>query len=613
MSLLRLVGPTLVLVLSAAAVHAEPPAFRLPPGDHGVGYRIIDSLDPGRSFGDDEDPRSPVRPRTVTIHLWYPAADSGARPVAYADYLLRAHAGGATEPETVLEAYRASPLRRGANRARLDAFLDRPMRARLDAEPGDGPFPLVVYAPSINADPYENAVLFEHLASLGFVVASAPSLGHAEPEVGRDRRGAEAQRDDLRLILDRAWLEPYIDRERIGVVGFSWGGMTGLLLALDHKGVDAVVCLDGAATIPGYRPVAESFVGWDPRNLRAPLLEIVLADEPRTTDFHESAVYADRILWRIPDLLHRDFSADSVVKYRLAADDSSGGRVADAWSDVAARVTRFLSDHLREDGADTLARQVARSSPASGAWTWRKALPPPPSPSRIAAMVESRGAVETAAFVRRLREKDPGLVPVEETRLLDFAYQWGPERSEDLAVLLELNLELFPGSAATYYWMAQVALANGDLETAASRLEQALAAQPDHDRAQRLLARLTGEPPPPPAQTAIREAVESLYVHGLRVRDFTAIREICTPETVLMGRHPDGSLNVTTLDRWSARFDPEDPPFATLDHEIERIDVQGDAAQVRIRFLIDGERVVTDFLQMLRLEDRWRIVNITDD
>ncbi len=74
----------------------------------------------------------------------------------------------------------------------------------------------------------------------------------------------------------------------------------------------------------------------------------------------------------------------------------------------------------------------------------------------------------------------------------------------------------------------------------------------------------------------------------------------------------DGALHLTTLQEWSKRFDPANPPFNKLDYEMVKIDREGTAAQVRIAFTVDSSRQVTDFLHMLKLDGQWRIVNIID-
>ena len=113
-------------------------------------------------------------------------------------------------------------------------------------------------------------------------------------------------------------------------------------------------------------------------------------------------------------------------------------------------------------------------------------------------------------------------------------------------------------------------------------------------------------------ETLIKKAVEDLYIKGLQTRDFGLIEAVCIPEARLMSAGRDDELHLTTLQEWSKRFDPNNPPFNKLDYSIVKIDREGTAAQVRIAFTMDSSRHVTDFLHMLKLGGKWRIVNIID-
>jgi hypothetical protein len=110
----------------------------------------------------------------------------------------------------------------------------------------------------------------------------------------------------------------------------------------------------------------------------------------------------------------------------------------------------------------------------------------------------------------------------------------------------------------------------------------------------------------------IQKAVEDLYIKGLQIRDFNLIQSICIPEALLMSADRNGKFHSTSLERWSKRFDPKNPPFKQLEYCIVKIDREGTAAQVKIVFIVDNSRQVTDYLHMLKLEGKWRIVNIID-
>jgi hypothetical protein len=113
-------------------------------------------------------------------------------------------------------------------------------------------------------------------------------------------------------------------------------------------------------------------------------------------------------------------------------------------------------------------------------------------------------------------------------------------------------------------------------------------------------------------ENEIRLAVENQYIKGLRERDFSLIRAVCIPEATLMGVNQDGKLNITSLESWSKRFDPENPPFEKLDFNILKIDREGTCAQVKVLFLVDLKNHITDFLHMLKVDGKWRIVHIVD-
>lgn len=121
-----------------------------------------------------------------------------------------------------------------------------------------------------------------------------------------------------------------------------------------------------------------------------------------------------------------------------------------------------------------------------------------------------------------------------------------------------------------------------------------------------------GEMNPVDEEMRIKQAVENYYIKGLLSRDFSLITTVCIPQTLLMSADNEGKLHTTTLERWSKRFDPQNPPFQKLDYCIIKIDREGSAAQVKISFLVDSKQHVTDFLHMLKIEGKWRIANIID-
>jgi len=473
----------LILLIIGSAVAAEAGEAILGPsafGPFSVGYRVQCLQDAARSFGDG-------RTRPVTLHLWYPVARPEGKPMEYKEYVWAARGGAQGREERrrdVLAAYKSVPVEMGADEIVLDNYLDRATQAHFDSPPGPGRFPLILYAPSLNADPFENAELFEMLASHGYVKAAASCLGWENANSERNSRGALAQWGDLGFLLNQLWRETFVDPDHIGLIGFSWGGMTGLQFALSRPGIEAVADLDGAQGMAAYRAVAESFPLWSPRRLRSPVFYILPEGEERDAGFFSQTLYADTYIWKMPAISHRDFSSDLIINRRRAAGDPKTAETERIYSEIAAKLKIFFDWHLKKipsSRADWMA-----SPKQEAGWSMRPALPAPPSPALFIEIIEKQGEDRAVALFRDLRRADPGLLLLDEPRLLEFGALWGPERSEDLFKLLTINLEMYPRSADTHFWLAQVYLARKDKSAALRSLEAALAIDPNHAKALRL-------------------------------------------------------------------------------------------------------------------------------
>jgi hypothetical protein len=72
-------------------------------------------------------------------------------------------------------------------------------------------------------------------------------------------------------------------------------------------------------------------------------------------------------------------------------------------------------------------------------------------------------------------------------------------------------------------------------------------------------------------ENMVKDAIKNFYIKGLETRNFDLIESICIDEAKLYGVRPDGSLGITSLEKWSKRFDPKNPPFKTLKSEITNL------------------------------------------
>jgi len=329
----------------------------LRPGPHAVGYTIEPVYDPRRSF-----PGTSGKGRPVQISLWYPASSvEGLSRITWKDYFLSA----ATEvdfstPEESrrtrhLEEVRGAAKKAGADTARFETLLGSETLAYPDPPVADGPHPLVVFVPGHSAPSFQNTVAFEYLASHGFVVASIPSTGASGREMTSDEAGVSAQVEDLAFVTSAVPDLLPIDRDRVGLVGYSWGGLTVTLAAMRGAKVSALVALDSTLMVKKGHTRARSFDGYDPSTLTMPVMLMIanaMAWKERDVSFFGELSGSDKWLLRFNDLKHGDF-ASVIIRFFVHTIPGGGGRDVhriDAGYAAACRyLLAFLAAHLKNE------------------------------------------------------------------------------------------------------------------------------------------------------------------------------------------------------------------------------------------------------------------------
>ena len=106
----------------------------------------------------------------------------------------------------------------------------------LNAEHVRQKFPLILYMSAYNGMSYENLRLFEKLAGHGYIVACITSVGRYPGNMSTNMADLMEQVYDGSFTLN--YLKPManIDSTKIGLMGYSWGGLAAFILALRNTG-----------------------------------------------------------------------------------------------------------------------------------------------------------------------------------------------------------------------------------------------------------------------------------------------------------------------------------------------------------------------------------------
>ena len=448
---------TLAALAGASSAQTASPLWGdLTPGPHAVGFRLLHTVDSTRHhegrFG-----------RPVQVAVWYPAQPVvQGQPLpygAYVDFALT-EAGASMPPmadrETHRDEWREALSERAGVHVDVDALFEMPTAAHQDARPAAGAFPLVLYGAGGRSEAFDNSVLAEYLASHGIAVVAVPSVGHDEHRTTIDPVGLEAEARDLEVALAiAARALPQIDPERLGVAGWSWGGLAAMLVQMRNPGIDAVLSLDGSIALHAEKAQASAF--FDPAAIRVPLALLTSrARLPQVTRFLDTVRYADVHLVEA-EVAHSDFSAYDFIARVIGegGDDETAHRRA--FYEFVCRYALALFQHTLSDGAPLSVTPETYGAPA-GLVRIDRRPPLPLPPTQEAFFDRARGGdVDGAIQVfRDVRQRDPGYQIFEPMELTTVAWElYRAGRSDDALALSHLRIEATPDYLA-YEWLANL-------------------------------------------------------------------------------------------------------------------------------------------------------------
>ncbi len=115
-------------------------------------------------------------------------------------------------------------------------------------------------------------------------------------------------------------------------------------------------------------------------------------------------------------------------------------------------------------------------------------------------------------------------------------------------------------------------------------------------------------------EAAIKAVILSAYRDGLcNVGDVELVKKGFHPEFRLLGIKDD-ALTILPIADWikiteSKKAAGKFPPAALVSMEFPLIDITGNAAMAKVKFMVGEKHVYTDYLSLLRFTAGWKIVN----
>jgi len=487
--------PGVLLIISIlplqSVVKAESFKGKAPlePGSYAVGFRTYELYDNNRTVLRKYDyfgtPVERKRIRPVQICVWYPAvpADDAPRMIIgeynfpypqdneFIDYL--------SEIQN-REIGRLQAILRGDQGLVLD-MMNFEVNAYSGIPPAGGKFKLIVFGPDFRKGILENSGLFEYLAGNGFVVAAVHSLGTFELNPGENSADLETLVRDMEFALAYMKNQPYVDSEKIGVLGYGAGAAAALLLQMRNSDIDAVACIQGTFDSENINEIMRRNPYFNINRTDVPLLHLYKESE---SSVGNTLLKEIRFSPRYVVSFAPEYDA-LITTYELIASlkqDSTGQLTPqniNGYKTSSKYVLNFYRAYLSEDGSSEkfLEADPVDNDIAAGALTvtFLPADEAPPTEVQFMSIINEKGVETAIQLYRKFKPSNPEHIFFQEANINVLGYQYlQTGRVQEALSLLELNTEAFPTSANTWDSYGEVCMAVGDYPKALENYKKAL-------------------------------------------------------------------------------------------------------------------------------------------
>ena len=454
-------------------------------GPYAVGFKVTYRLDRSRTWDPTPDSIAAGEPsRPIRVSVWYPARPArAARPMPYRGYLmLTAPNRHFSRLNAMIERADVTPMRdfifRGSD-SLFQKLLASPTAAFANAPAAAGRFPVIGYSAGYNNRSHDNSVLAEYLASYGFIVVTVPQLGTAATRLTLriNPVDLETQTRDLELAIGEVLAGPNAEPRKLGLMGYSMGGVVALLLAARNPNVDAIVGLDPSIRAPRFVELVTRAPQFEPRNIRAPLLSLQSGNASEASAQDTTVVhalrFADRYVALVGNAAHGDFS-DFAAYADLFGLDVQGRTAVEARQSHAAvskAVLAFFQSVLRGDSASF--STALRAAPLLR-MQFRPRLAAP-SERDFANMVIRHGYERARVELQASQAGNPGIDLIDQPTLNRLGYGLLEQGNAPAAVgVFRLNVDAHPRSADAFDSLVDGLLGARDTTGAIAACQQLL-------------------------------------------------------------------------------------------------------------------------------------------
>jgi len=222
-----------------------------PDSQYIVGYKSIRVIDSGRVYKPYTGVKNKFYYRPIEMDIWYPAVHPELNSeIQYGEFLnLLEQRSNRFQDDTVFKSLTAELVQYLCINLKItdtSGLIHLKTASYLHAGAVQQRFPLIVYMSAYNGMSYENLNLFEWLAGHGYVVVCIESVGRYPGNMSTNPADIMEQVNDASFVISYLRTASNIDTSKIGVIGYSWGGLASLILGMNNNQPKAILSLDGS-------------------------------------------------------------------------------------------------------------------------------------------------------------------------------------------------------------------------------------------------------------------------------------------------------------------------------------------------------------------------------
>ncbi|MFN8346687.1 MAG: tetratricopeptide repeat protein [Spirosomataceae bacterium] len=482
----------------------------LPPGPYKVGFQVFNRYDRGRSVQPKADFEGNLNPGEkalpIQISVWSPSEVAAQTPpMLFEEYQHLTQQKNTFQPLTDEDRKRAAEgiqfiAKFGAgidlSEAELQTIRHTPTAAHRDAKPAAGKFPVIISG--LDGGPSSANILYEYLASQGYVVFSTPTIGRSGTlQVTHPQIALNERIGNLEFLLNFSHTFANADPTRLGVLGINFDGMAALLFEMKNRQADAVVSLDGWEGKSGSSNTLKQSVYFDVNKMRVPYLT-VLQDEkdPRLSlqlsrEIFDEFLYADRYYYVLKEMNH------SYLIGNLGVLPSLPPEKRQAYQFLYTTLFHFFEASLKKSPSDLdflkkSARENGFSADLAKTELKKAAFPPVPTTEEVEKLIMAGNIEKVAAIFQEAKRFNPKVLLFDEQTMNLYAFRFTQQKQPDKVLAVRrLPAEAFPQSVYALENLGNAYQAMEQKQKALECFEKALALidktdQPDNPEKERM-------------------------------------------------------------------------------------------------------------------------------